>query len=161
MENFSDYADIFYNVLSTITPILVAIIGVIQNRTIKNEKEYRKLREEKELLEQQQKEELERKHDERLLNLETSISKVNEDVVFLKERMNIQKLEHQLSNLYILNEFNFEYVRSISNIVVMVGETLISTNILDEKSKDRLQDEVNNHKEKEHKLANELYKVLV
>ena len=161
MENFSDYADIFYNVLSTITPILVAIIGVIQNRTIKNEKEYRKLREEKELLEQQQKEELERKHDERLLNLETSISKVNEEVVFLKERMNIQKLEHQLSNLYILNEFNFEYVRSISNIVVMVGETLISTNILDEKSKDRLQDEVNNHKEKEHKLANELYKVLV
>ena len=160
MDNPVDIANIFYLIMSAITPIAVAVLGYLQNKKLKNDAAYRKLREEKEQLEQQQKKEVDERNNKKLNTLETSIFKLTNDVKDLKEDVDIQRIEQQLTQLHTLSEFNFEYIQSLSSIVLVMGETISSSDMLDNESKTRLQHEVDAHKKKEIEMASDLHKLI-
>ena len=160
IDDPSKIADVFYTIMSAITPIAVAILGYLQNKKIKNDDAYRKLREEKEQLEKQQKKEIDERNNKKLNTLESSIVELTNDVKDLRDDVDVQRIEQQLTQLHTLNEFNFEYIQSLNSIVLVMGETISSLDMLDNKAKMRLQHEVDEHKRKEVEMASNLRKLI-
>lgn len=154
------YANIFYLVMTAISPIAVAILGVCQTRREKRNVTYRQYREENEQLHLKEEEKYKKAQEEKLQAMEKSMEKLCEELNALRKEVDIQKVEKQLNQLHILNEFNFEYIQSLSSVVLVMGETISSSSLLDDASKQRLQTEVANHKNKEAGITNKLYKVI-
>ena len=155
-----EFADIFSIVITAITPITVAILGYLQNKKIKNDEAYRKLRDEKEELEAKQKKENEEKNAKKLNTMEESIGNLAKDVETLREEVEIEKIKNQLNHLHMLNEFNFEYIQSLSKVVITMGETISSSELIDNDAKLRLQSAVDTHNNIDSKLRKDMYKIL-
>lgn len=155
-----NYANIFYLIMSAISPIAVALLGFYQTRKEKRDKSYREYREENERLRMKEEEKYKQTQEERLQAMENSMEKLCQELNELRKDVDIQKVEKQLNQLHILNEFNFEYIQSLSSVVLVMGETISSSDLLDEPAKQRLQTEVMNHKHKEAGITNKLYKVI-
>lgn len=154
------YVNIFYLIMSAISPIAVAILGVYQTRKEKRDNSYREYREENERFRLEEEEKYKKAQEEKLQDLEKALEKMCEEINTLRKEIDIQKVEKQLNQLHILNEFNFEYIQSLSSVVLVMGETISSSTLLDDTAKQRLQIEVANHKNKEAGITNKLYKVI-
>lgn len=155
-----NYVNIFYTIMSAITPIAVAILGIYQTRQEKRNRTYREYREENEQLRIKEEEAYKRAQEEKLHTMEQSMERVCKELNELRKDVDMQKVEKQLNQLHILNEFNFEYIQSLSSVVLVMGETISSSSMLDASAKQRLQIEVENHKKKEAGITNKLYKVI-
>ena len=101
-----------------------------------------------------------KENDDKLKKMEDNMEKIIEELSELRKDVDIQKIEKQLNQLHFLNEFNFEYVQSLSSVVLTMGDTLSASSILDDESKHRLQEEVATHRSKEAEITKKLYKVI-
>ena len=154
-------ADIFATIMTAITPLLIAILGYFQVKKEKEDKKYRELREETEKL-QKEKENAERdEHNTKLENMQKNMDHLVTEVAELRKDVDIQKIEKQLNQLHSLNEFNFEYIQSLSSVVLIMGDTMADMPGLDADSKTRLRREIDAHQKKEGTIVSQLYKVLI
>lgn len=160
MMEISEVAQIFSMVVTAITPIAIAVIEVKNAKRAKSDKAYRELREQNEQL---QKAEDKREREEtnaKFNNITETVNKLLTDVEELREEVDIQKIERQLEQMHKLNEFNFEYIQSLSSVVLVMGDTLATSNLLTEDSKEKIQKEITFHRNKEADITRNLYKVI-
>lgn len=158
MENLVSLVNILMTAFTTIT---VAVIGAYQKKKSKETSEYRKLKEENERLQQEKENAWRNDHDTRLKRIENSISTLTGEVTNLKDGKHFEMIESQLSQIHTLNQVNFEYMQSISNVVMLVGDAVAESNIINDHDKRKLDKELNEHKDKEEDITKKLYKIII
>jgi len=162
-----DWTTLFTCVTSSLTTIVVAALGLYQSKKTKEAEEYRKLREK--LDEKKHKELTKEKEEEekRFQELEASVNAMQKDVRDLKDGMkiltttNLQNIADQLSRLHTLQVGNLTCVESLSNVVLVIGETLDGSSVVNNSDKDRLSKSIERHHEVEEKVRKDLYNIIV
>ena len=152
---------IFTIILPALSPIICAILAFMQNRKTKMDERYRNERKEYEALLEQERKREEEEQANRLQEIELSISNLNTQVKDLRKDVDIQKVERQLDQLHVMNSLNFEYVQSLSDVVITIGNAIISSDLVDDTVKKSLSREVETHKNKENSITQELIKIIV
>lgn len=147
--------------MTAFTTIIVAVIGAYQKKKSKETSEYRKLKEENERLQQEKENAWRDDQDTRLKRIENSISTLTGEVTNLKDGKHFEAIESQLSQIHTLNQVNFEYMQSISNVVTLVGDAVAESNIINDHDKRKLDKELNEHKDKEEDITKKLYKIII
>lgn len=158
MENLVSLVNIL---MTAFTTIIVAVIGAYQKKKSKETSEYRKLKEENERLQQEKENAWRDDQDTRLKRIENSISTLTGEVTNLKDGKHFEAIESQLSQIHTLNQVNFEYMQSISNVVTLVGDAVAESNIINDHDKRKLDKELNEHKDKEEDITKKLYKIII
>jgi hypothetical protein len=161
MAGGMEFAEIFSTVMTAITPITVAIIGYFQVKKNNDDKKYRALRDQNEKLQKDQEKAERDKQTAKIENMQKNMDHIVTEVAELRKDVDIQKIEKQLNQLHSLNEFNFEYIQSLSSVVLIMGDSLASMPGLDSDAKTRLKREIDAHTKKEGAIVNQLYKILV
>lgn len=154
-ENFLTFFSI---IVSAMTSIVVAIIGVYQTKKAKESDNYRKLLDENQKLRDEQEAKKQKENEERLLRIESCIERVSEDLEEVKKKVDTKHVESQLRQLHTLNEANFEYNQSISNTVITIGEVLSNLDIVDDITEDRLSKDLRAHRAQEDRIVNKILK---
>lgn len=161
-----EWTTVFTCIMTSLTTIVVTILGLYQSKKAKETEEYRKLREQ---LDEEKRKEEERKskeEEERLLALEKSINSVREDVQVLKEDMGkitgkeLSVISEQLNHLHTIQIGSFKCIESLSDVVVTIGTTLDDSSAVDEQDKRRLADAISQHKKVNSLVHNELYNII-
>ena len=107
--------DIIVACVSAATTIAVAIIGFIQVRESKKNEADRELRAQNEQLQEEARQHEKEEQNAQLQEMKEAISDLTEQVKELRQEYDISNIEKQLNTLHFLNEFNFEYIQSLSN----------------------------------------------
>lgn len=154
-------ASTFSTIVTAINPIFIALLGFLQVSKSKKDDKYRKLQAEKEELEAKNKQQRDREATEQMDKLKATIGKLSNEVEQLQDNINIERIERQLSQLHTLNELNFGYIKSLSGVVLSIGEVLSSSDAIKESDKDKLQEEIRVHKAEEKKISEQLYKIIM
>ena len=152
---------VFTIILPAISPIIFAVLAFLQNRKIKADERYRNERKKTESLREKERKREEEAQASRLKEIEESISKLNHEVKDLRSDIDIQKVERQLDQLHVMNSLNFEYVQSLSDVVITIGDAMASSTLIDDSVKKKLAREVGSHKNKENTVMQELIKIIV
>ena len=156
----TDISGIISTVVSALAAVAVAIIGAVQMKETKKNEADKKLREENEQLLQEklQKEKEEQLEEMREMKqmLETLTSEVSE----LRKEYDIANIEKSLTQLHFLNEFNLEFIQSLSSVVTIMGDTLASSSTINNEDRDRLRREIVKHTGNERELAQKLVKII-
>ena len=158
MENLVSLVNIL---MTAFTTIIVAVIGAYQKKKSKETSEYRKLKEENERLQQEKENAWRNDQDIRLKRIENSISTLTGEVTNLKDGKHFEAIESQLSQIHTLNQVNFEYMQSISSVVTLVGDAVAESDIINDHDKQKLDKELNDHKDKEEDITKKLYKIII
>lgn len=162
-----DWTTLFTCVMTSITTIVVAALGLYQSKKTKETEKYRKLREQ---LDEEKHKELEKEKEEeekRFQALEESMNSIKKDVRNLKEDMqvisknNLQNIADQLSRLHTLQVGNLTCIESLSNVVLVIGETLDDSSMVESSDKDRLAKSIEHHHEVEERVRKDLYNIIV
>ena len=148
-------------VMTAFTTIVVALIGYQQSKQEKNNARYRELVKQNELLKQEEEEKKLKETEERFDRLEKSVAKLTENVEMIHKECKLQDISKQLTTLHTLNEFNFEYVQSLSGVVTTIGESLMHSTTIEDKTKDSLEQKINLHKTTEEDINKKLYKITI
>lgn len=162
-----DWTTIITCIMSSITTIAVAFIGIYQKKKAKETEEYRRLKEELYIEKQKQIEQEKEKEEQRLVSLENSIKSVKDDVKSLKDDMkqltqtNMVHIKDQLSRLHTLQSSNMAYIESLSNVVLGIGEILDDSDTVNESDKKKMTQSINAHKKTETELHNKLYNIII
>ena len=146
--------------MTAFTSICVAWLGVRHSRKEKQEESYRELQAENDRMQKEKQEEEKETYIERLHSIETSVSDLSEDISDMSHALDMEDIHKQLLNLHELNKINFEYIQSLSNVVVTIGET-IDVIALNPDDKEKLQEEIHTHKSKEEKINAKLYSIIL
>lgn len=147
--------------MTAFTTIVVAVIGAYQKKKSKETSEYRKLKEENERLQREKENAWRNDQDIRLKRIENSISTLTGEMTNLKDGKHFEAIETQLSQIHTLNQVNFEYVQSISGVVKLIGDAMVDSNIINEHDKQKLDQELSEHRDKEDDIAKKLYKIII
>lgn len=165
-----DYTTILTCIMSSITTFAVAFLGYFQSKKVKEDDEYKKLRdqlEEERNIKTQEKEEQEEK---RFHELEKIVESLSNDVVNLTDCVDrisetqvkdISDINNQLKNLHTIQTDNFSYMQSLSNVVTTIGELLHNTDEFDLNSKDKIAQSIENHRKTEQEIHKKLYNIVV
>lgn len=162
-----DWTTAFTCIMSSLTTIVVAAIGLYQKKKAKETTEYRRLREELEQEKQKQLDQERKKEEQRLASLEESVNSMKDDVKSLKDDMqiltktNMVHINEQLSHLHVLQSSNMEYIESLSNVVLGIGEILDDSETVSDNDKKKLLHSMDTHKHTQSELHNKLYKIIV
>lgn len=161
-----DWSALLTCLLSSITTIIVAALGLSQSKKTKESEKYRKLREQIETQEKEAAEKKEQENIERLETIEKSISGMKSDIDELKINVrnltntDLTQIENQLSNLHTLQADNFSYIQSLSNVVLTMGESLNASDAIDVKDKDKMKEMIDRHRAAEQEISKKLYKII-
>lgn len=155
------FISIFSIIMTSVTTVIVAIIGLHQAKVEKRNEEYRKLEEEHNEMLQELEEKRQRSYDERFNKLESEVKEMRIGFDELRDEFDLLKLSNQLTQLHTLNELNFEYVQSLSGVVSIIGEVLVSSSIMDNNTKDRMQKQIDDHKREREKISSGLIKIII
>lgn len=162
-----DWTTVITCVMSSITAIVVAAIGLYQKKKAEETVEYRRLREELEKEKQKQLEQEKKEEEQRLTSLENSVNSMKDDVKSLKDDMqeltktNIVHINEQLNHLHVLQSSNMTYIESLSNVVLGIGEILDDSDTVSESDKKKMTHSIDTHKRTEAELHNKLYNIIV
>ena len=161
-----DWTTIVTCILTSITTISVAALGLYQTRKSKETEDYRKLRDSLEKERQEKLKEEKEREEERLDAIEKSLKEMRTDVESLKDDMdtlkttNITGIKTQLEHLHLIQTSNFSYIESLSNVVVQIGESLDSSNAIDDNNKKSMTEQITNHKAIESRIHQQLLQVI-
>jgi len=147
--------------ISAATTIIVALIGVNQNKRAKESEDFKALVEENENIRREQEEQRRIEEDERLTRIENSIESLSAGLKDVRESFSIEEIETQLSNLHTVGATNFEYIQSLSNVVTTVGECLSLSDVLNAEETSKMQKEIHAHREKESEINTRLIKIII
>ena len=160
----TELVSIFINAAVT---VFVAVLGWQQRVKRKDDEAYRELREK---LEKEKEDAILKKKEEeekRLTSIESNISELTKDVGKLQEIVKeltaeqLTDIKNQLKNLHTMESNNFVYIRSLSNVVVTIGEVLNGSSTIESKSKDKLDECIEEHKKKESDIHERLIKLIM
>lgn len=164
MNMNTELVSIFVNAAVT---VFVAVLGWQQRVKRKDDEAYRELREK---LEKEKEDAILKKKEEeekRLTSIESNISELTKDVGKLQEIVKeltteqLTDIKNQLKNLHTMESKNFVYIRSLSNVVVTIGEVLNGSSTIESKSKDKLDECIEEHKKKESDIHETLIKLIM
>lgn len=164
MNMNTELVSIFINAAVT---VFVAVLGWQQRVKRKDDEAYRELREK---LEKEKEDAILKKKEEeekRLTSIESNISELTKDVGKLQEIVKeltaeqLTDIKNQLKNLHTMESNNFVYIRSLSNVVVTIGEVLNGSSTIESKSKDKLDECIEEHKKKESDIHEILIKLIM
>ena len=155
------FISIFSIIMTTLTTIVVAAIGLYQKKIEKKNDDYQKLREENEKLLNEERKRSAQKEEERFTKIEQSVAQLSTDVSDLKNSIHLDDISKQLTQLHSLNELNFEYIQSLSGLVINVAESLGSPHSLSKGVRDKMNSETEKHRKTEDNITKRLYKFTV
>lgn len=162
-----DYTQVFTAIMSAATAISVAALGVYQTKKTKETEAYKKLKDnlEKERAEKiAEKEEAEEARlqsiEELMKDMQCEISELKNDMKTLSE-ITLKNIEDQLSHMHTLQTDNFSYMRSLSGIVLTIGEGLNDSSAVDNASKDQIEKSIEDHKKMEIEIQKNLLNIIV
>lgn len=155
------FVSILSIVISSLTTIIVAVIGVNQNKRAKESEEFRNLTLENERIRKEREKEIKEEEEERLKSIEDMIGNLRQDIKGIRQGLNIEALNNQLDHLHTLNTINFEYIQSLSNVVVTVGECISSSEVLNETGTTKMESEIDKHKQKEDDINKQLLQLIM
>lgn len=153
-------------IMSSITTIVVAMLGVFQARRAKETSEYKKLQDELNAEREKQRKIKEEEDEMRWVNIEKSVEKIQHNVEQLEKDLgnltdnSLSDIAEQLSHLHLLQTDNFGYIQSLSNVVLTIGETLNDSDVLDDESKSKMMKSISTHRDNEEKLHKKLYTII-
>ena len=155
-----DWTTVITCVMSSITAIVVAAIGLYQKKKAEETVEYRRLREELEKEKQKQLEQEKKEEEQRLTSLENSVNSMKDDMQELT-KTNIVHINEQLNHLHVLQSSNMTYIESLSNVVLGIGEILDDSDTVSVNDKKKMAHSIDTHKRTEAELHNKLYNIIV
>ena len=157
----SMFISLFSIIMTSLTTIIVAAIGLRQAKVEKQNEEYRRLEGEHADMLRDLEEKRQQSYDKRFNKLESDVKEMRDDLNAIKEEFDLLKLSNQLTQLHTLNQLNFEYVQSLSGVVSIIGEILVSSTIMDDSTKDRMHKEIDKHKHETEKISSDLIKIII
>lgn len=158
MSEGVNFLKILEGIITCVTPVILAIIGLRQTRANKKVEEYTKLNQElaemRDKEEQRQKKEL----DEHFKKIEGSFDDFKQEFSSLSEKVEkLSKLDRQLSSLIELSQVNFEFCQSLSTIVSGIADALDSTDAINSEG---LKSQLAEHHKTEQALAGRILKIV-
>lgn len=153
--------------VNAVVSVFVAILGYQQRSKRKEDESYRELREKLEKEREEAREREKAEEEERLKAIEENIQGLTEDMRGLQKTVNeltteqLADIRIQLKNLHTMESNNFVYSRSLSGIIVNIGEILNSASTLEPKLKERLDECIEEHKKKENDIHEALIKLIM
>lgn len=153
-------ANTFSIIVTAITPIVLGILTLFQVKREKRTKEFHQMQKELEDSRAEREQKKEKEHEERLQRMETSINGVTETVKELQESLDIGQMETQLERLHVMTELNFSYIQSLSNTVIVIGDALASSDVMDKDSSDKLDQALTANRQMEEEISKNLLKIL-
>lgn len=154
MDNLFDY---FMSFISVITPLAVGYLSYRSSKQEKKSKEYMELMEKNKTLEKKESEREKRETLNQIKALTESVESLKTEVEDLKKEIDLKTLSMQLNKLQHLNEFNFEFIQSLSTVVTTLSEESMEAENIDGS---RLRSVVNEHKKTETKIMQDIYKIM-
>lgn len=148
-------------VISSFTTIIVAIIGVNQNKRAKASEEFRELTLENERIRKEREAEIKEEEELRLKSIESTIKDLRQDIKDVRKSFDIDELNTQLEHLHTLNTINFEYIQSLSNVVVSVGECISCSGVMNDEAVTKMESEIEKHKNKEDNINKRLLTLIM
>ena len=153
-------ADVLNTCITALASIAVAVIGFIQMRESKKNEADRALRAQNEQLQEEKRQHEKEEQDEQMREMKEMITALTEEVKELRQDYDISNIEKQLNTLHFLNEFNFEYIQSLSSVVINMGDALSSSSTIDDGARGTLRDEITRHKKMEKEITQKLIKIV-
>lgn len=161
-----EWTTIFTCIMTSLTTITVAILGLHQSKKAKETEDYRKIRDQ---LETEREKESERKSmelEKRFKALEKAVNSVQEDVKDLKEGMkaitdkDLIEISDQLKHLHSLQIGSFKCMESVSDVVIIIGTALDDSTAVSASNKKKLADAIDEHKKSQTLIRSELYNII-
>lgn len=146
--------------ISAFATIAVAILGFIQLRESKKNEADRELRAQNEQLQEEARKREKEEQNEQMQEMRNAIEALTTEVKELRQDYDISNIEKQLNTLHFLNEFNFEYIQSLSNVVLNMGDALSSSSTIDDSVRGTLKNEISKHKTLEKEITQKLVKIV-
>lgn len=153
-----DFLKLLEGILTCITPVILAIIGLRQTKANKKVDDYAKAQSEiegmRKAMDERQKKDLEQ-HFEKIENSITKLqAQVDEMHVTIET---LSKLDRQISSLIELSNVNFEFCQSLSTIVSGIADALDSTDAINSAD---LKEQLAEHRKTEQALAGRIVKIV-
>ncbi len=158
MSEGVNFLTILERIITCITPVILAVIGLRQTRANKKVEEFTRVS--KELAEMRDKEDQRQKKelDEHFKKIEGSFDEFKKEFSGLSEKVeSLSKLDRQLRGLIELSQVNFEFCQSLSTIVSGIADALDST---DQINSEGLKTQLADHHKTEQALAGRILKIV-
>lgn len=153
-----DFLKVLEGILTCITPVILAIIGLRQTKANKKVDDYAKAQSEiegmRKAMDERQKEDLE----QHFKKIESSIDRLQTQVDEMRSTVEtLSKLDRQISSLIELSNVNFEFCQSLSTIVSGIADALDSTDAINSAD---LKEQLAEHRKTEQALAGRIVKIV-
>ena len=155
-----EYSSIINTFITAFASIAIAIIGVFDIRKAKKDEADKKLREENEKLQEEKRKREKEEQLEETRELKRMLAELTNEVTQLREDYDMSKIEKQLNKLHFLNEFNLEFIQSLSSVVLIMGDTISASSIVDDDTRNTLRQELSRHKKSEQEITQKLVKII-
>lgn len=161
-----DWTQILVCILSSITTLSVAALGLYQTKKARETEEYRKMRSEIDQKNLDLAEAAKKKQEERLQKMESDLKELRTDVSDLKRAMNesgttIKNISSKLGTLHTISSNNFVYMESLSNVVMEIGQSIDDIQEVPDDEKNKLFMLINEHRQQGQKLRKEVYSCII
>lgn len=162
-----DWTTILNSVITSVVGLFVAYLGYKQNVKTKEDEEYRKLKDQLEAEREEREQEEKLEQEERLKSIEAKIGTMSDNVNNLADTIetlrdkNIPKIVEQISHLHTMESKNFDYIQSLSNVVVDIAETMTESYAIDDEAKSKIKNTISSHKKSEQDIHTQLIKLIM
>jgi regulator of protease activity HflC (stomatin/prohibitin superfamily) len=154
MVSTNEIINAITDILAVVTPLIVAILTVIIKRNSDRDKKYKALQAEIDAEREKAREEKEKDREAKLEEIQKTMEAMTSEI----KKIQTTKIEEQLKQLKVLNEFNFEYIQALSNVVTSMGETIVNSPIGE--GNEKLENVIKTFRTAESTLVNNLYKII-
>lgn len=161
-----DWTQILICILTSITTLSVAALGLYQTKKTRETEEYRKIRSEIDQKNLEISEAAKKKQEERFQKMESNLKDLKEDVSELKRSMNetgttIKNISTKLGTLHTISSNNFVYMESLSNVVMEIGQAIDDMSDVPSEEKHKLFMLIDDHRKQGQKLRSEVYSCII
>ena len=161
-----DWTQILVCVLSSITTLSVAALGLYQTKKTRETEEYRKIRSEIDQKNAEIEEANKKKQEDRFQKMESSLKDLKSDVSDLKDSIvktdqSIKSISNKLGTLHTISSNNFVYMESLSNVVMEIGEAIDDMTDVPDAEKKKLYVLITEHRAQGQKLRNDVYNCII
>lgn len=161
-----DWTQILICILTSITTLSVAALGLYQTKKTRETEEYRKIRSEIDQKNAEIDEANKKKQEERFQKMESNLKDLKNDVSDLKNTMSktdstITTISNKLGTLHIISSNNFVYMESLSNIVMEIGQAIDDMPEVPENEKQKLFMLISEHRKQGQDLKSQVYNCII
>jgi len=142
--------ELFQIILSALTPIVVAILGIVSAKKEAENKKIADLEKKLHIQEAEERKETERERDEKLTKISEEFTEIKQDIKHISSEQ--QSIKEQVRKVEKLSEYNLEFSTEINNALMN-----LSDRIIDEKSDDVLRKDMQEHRKATAALSKKLY----